>query len=320
MSALVDRLGWGGARVTVLAGDASARRYSRLERNGQSVILMQDPGGDLDRFAQIARHLRGLGLSAPEIHGLDRHSGEMVLEDLGDGLIARLATDGDSERRLYLLAADVLLTLHRHPAPETLPQADPARLAEMTDLAFDWYLPPMPAALRTAAIATLQDLLTRHAMPADVMILRDYHAENILFLPDRKGVAQAGLLDFQDAMRGHRAYDLVSLLRDARRDVGADSVRAAITRYLDHSGQDATQFAAALAVLGVQRNLRILGVFARLARHFGKPHYVDLIPRVWHHLQTDLAHPALAPLADRLTLPRPDDAFLERLKSPCPTP
>jgi hypothetical protein len=154
------------------------------------------------------------------------------------------------------------------------------------------------------------------------MVLRDYHAENILFLPDRSGTARAGLLDFQDALLGHRAYDLVSLVQDARRDVRADTAEACITHYCTATGQAETPYRASLAVLGAQRNLRILGVFARLAATRGKPHYIDLIPRVWAHLQNDLAHPLLAPVKEVLdtALPAPSPDHLTRLKSPCPMP
>ena len=148
------------------------------------------------------------------------------------------------------------------------------------------------------------------------MILRDYHAENLIWLPGRKGIARVGLLDFQDAMTGHRAYDLVSLLQDVRRDVPAGIETRMLARYIDGSGTNDHAFRTAYAVLGAQRNLRILGVFARLATDYGKPRYVDLIPRVWAHLVRDLDHPALAPVAQMLvdTLPAPSPETLQRLR------
>jgi aminoglycoside/choline kinase family phosphotransferase len=154
------------------------------------------------------------------------------------------------------------------------------------------------------------------------MILRDYHAENVLYLPDRSGPAHAGLLDFQDAMVGHRAYDLVSLLHDIRRDVGQVTQDACIARYVLATGVDRAAFEASFYVLGAQRNLRILGVFARLATEHGKTRYLDLLPAVWRQLQTELAHPVLAPLADVLNhvLPIPDTDLIARLRSQCPTP
>ena len=150
-----------------------------------------------------------------------------------------------------------------------------------------------------------------------VTVLRDYHAENLIWLPEREGARRAGLLDFQDAWIGHRAYDLVSLLQDARRDVSEETAAACMRHYLDGSGLDAERFEAACAVLGAQRNLRILGVFARLAVTRGNPRYIDLVPRVWHHLERDLAHPALAEVRRILdVLPAPTPSVLERLRTP----
>ena len=306
-------LGWGDAQTDPLAGDASARVYKRLRRGAQTAILMQDPEGDVALFAHLARHLSGLGLSAPRILG--QAEGLLLLEELGDGLIARLANE-TTEKALYLVATDALIALHRHPAPDGLPLASPDRLARMIDLAFLHY-DDRPDLL-PSAIEALRPALEDHANPADVMVLRDYHAENILWLPDRKGTARAGLLDFQDALQGHRAYDLVSLLEDARRDVSAVTAEACIRHYLTATGLPEGLFRASLAVLGAQRNLRILGVFARLAKVRGKPHYIDLIPRVWDHLQSDLSHPALAGLRGVVAqLAVPDAVHLKRLKS-CP--
>ena len=319
MTGFLARAGWGDARAEPLAGDASARRYTRLRLGEATAVLMEDPGGDVARFARLARHLSGLGLSAPRVLAEDAAGACLLLEDLGDGLLARLATDGAAEKRLYLAATDALLALHGHPPPPGLPLADPARLARMTDPAFLHYA--QAPEMAEPAIAAFESLLDRHARPADVMVLRDFHAENILHLAERAGPARAGLLDFQDAMQGHRAYDLVSLIEDARRDVSDSSAETCIRHYLDATGLAEVPFRAALAVLGAQRNLRILGVFARLAASRGKPAYLGLLPRVWAHLQADLRHPALAPLRPLLAgLPEPTPAHLQRLGSPCPTP
>ena len=318
------KAGWAEATATPIAGDASARRYTRLAKGAARAILMDDPDGDTALFARLSRHLLSLGLSAPEI--LAEAPGKLLLEDLGDGLIARLAIDPDTEKRLYLSATDALVALHQHAPPPDLPKADPQHLAAMTDLAFTCYaanagLAPPPGTMEACAQA-FERALAAHAPETDVMILRDYHAENILWLPERQGPARAGLLDFQDALQGHRAYDLVSLIEDARRDVAPETAEAAIRHYLGATGLPETPFRTALAVLGAQRNLRILGVFARLAATRGKPGYIDLIPRVWGHLQADLRHPALAEVAAILhpALPAPTPEILQRLKSPCPTP
>lgn len=318
------KAGWAGATASPIAGDASARRYTRLSKGAQRAILMDDPDGDTALFARLSRHLLSLGLSAPEI--LAEAPGKLLLEDLGDGLIARLATDPETEKRLYLNATDALVALHQHAPPADLPKASPQYLAVMTDLAFTCFATNAGFAPQTgtaeACAQAFERALAAHAPETDVMILRDYHAENILWLPERQGPARAGLLDFQDALQGHRAYDLVSLIEDARRDVAPETAEAAIRHYLGATGLPETPFRTALAVLGAQRNLRILGVFARLAAIRGKPGYIDLIPRVWGHLQTDLRHPALAEVAAILhpALPAPTPEILQRLKSPCPTP
>ncbi len=323
MMAFLDKAGWGQSSAKPLAGDASTRQYQRLSLNGKTAILMQDPDGDVELFARLSRHLTDLGLSAPQIFA--QAPGLLLLEDLGDGLIANLSSDANTEKTLYLAAVDLLLELHKHPAPTGIPVASPQTLAQMTDLAFDCYADGagMPVSgARDQAIAAFVPILESYGAPDNIMILRDYHAENVLWLPDRQGAAKAGLLDFQDALVGHRAYDLISLLEDARRDVCPATVKACINHYLANSSLDASAFRASLCVLGAQRNLRILGVFARLAATRGKPHYVDLIPRVWAHLQTDLQHPTLAPIKSILdkALPPPTPDVLQRLKSLCPTP
>ncbi|SLN24614.1 Phosphotransferase enzyme family protein [Roseivivax jejudonensis] len=325
MTRILQDTGWRDADAQPLAGDASSRRYTRLSREGARAILMEDPDGDVTRFARLAEWLRGIGLSAPEILGIDADAGTMLLEDLGDDLFARLAsTDPGREEDLYRVAADVLVTLHSVDPPEGLLRADPAFLAAQTDLAFDWYLARAGApdqGLKAEVAAVFETILERHAPEPRVCVLRDYHAENMIWLPAREGAARAGLLDFQDAVIGHPAYDLVSLIEDARRDVAPAAAAAARSYYLSHSGETPEAFGAAYAALGAQRNLRILGVFARLAATRGKPGYIDLIPRVWRHLKTDLAHPALAPLVPLLTrLPAPEPACLDRLRPTCPTP
>ncbi|MFD1344809.1 aminoglycoside phosphotransferase family protein [Litorisediminicola beolgyonensis] len=302
-----------------MAGDASARRYTRLARGDARAILMQDPEGDVALFARLARHLSGLGLSAPRILAEDSAGGELLIEDLGDALLARLCADTPGrEPALYEVAVDVLLSLHRAPPPAELPRATPARLAAMTDLAFTAYVAPLGADVSRAQSeveAAFAELLTTHADDQGVMVLRDYHAENLLWLPEREGAARMGLLDFQDALAGPKGYDLVSLVEDARRDVSEDARAAAIRRYCTGAGRSAETVDRELALLGAQRNLRILGVFARLAREREKPGYLALMPRVWAHLERDLAHPVMSPVRKLLepVLPEPTPARLARL-------
>jgi aminoglycoside/choline kinase family phosphotransferase len=326
IDAFLAATGWGAATRRPLAGDASSRRYHRLTGGPAPAVLMEAPGTDPAPFLAVAAHLRGLGLSAPEVYAHDDDAGLMLLEDLGDALFARLIARGDTdEATLYAAATDLLADLSRHPAPAFVTAFDPEFLAA-TAPAFDWYARerPDPAAradFDAAFGAALQ------AMPATGhgLILRDFHAENLIWLPDRRGNARVGLLDFQDARVAPPVYDLVSLLEDARRDVGAATDAAMRARYARATGLDPEALEHAAAVLGLQRNLRILGIFARLSLHFGKPGYVDLIPQVWRHVLRDLRHPALADVAPVVlrALPEPTPALLTRLKTLCgtiPTP
>lgn len=326
LDALLYRAAWTDADRTPLAGDASSRAYMRLTDGARSAILMIDPAGDTLLFQNLSEFLVKNGLSAPRILAADTDNGLLLLEDLGDALFAHLAKDDKKlEPLLYRTAAEVLAEIHRLTPPANLPGATSDMLAQATDLAFDWYAEragqTVAGTAKSAAMGAMHDAVKAHAGAPSVMILRDYHAENLLWLPDRSGSARAGLLDFQDAMLGHAPYDLVSLLQDARRDVPAAVVADTTAYFLKLTGHDPDQFAAAAAVLGAQRNLRILGVFTRLCIGAGKPHYIDLIPRVWAHLQSNLAHPALAELARHLVplLPPPEITVLERLKSQCPT-
>lgn len=325
--------GWGDAARAPLAGDASNRKYLRLKHSdGRIAVLMDAPtalGEDVRPFVFIARHLSGLGLSAPQIYAEDTANGFLLLEDLGDALFARvIAQDAAMERPLYEAATDALLHLHKSPPPEGLAPYTPRYMTQMAALAYCFYLgggsdlSPQEVSKRAAAFADLfEPLLQSGAAEASVLIQRDYHAENVLWLPEREGAAKVGLLDFQDALAGHPAYDLVSMLQDARRDVPVLIERQMIARYISASGCEAAGFEAAYHLLGAQRNLRILGVFGRLCMRDGKAHYIDLIPRVWGYLMRDLDHPALAPVAEilRRDLPAPTDEILQRLKDKCAT-
>lgn len=313
--------GWGTAARAPLAGDASARRYLRLSgAEGTAVLMDADPaaGETVGPFLRIGAYLASLGFSAPAVRAADPAVGLVLLEDLGDGLFARLATaDPAAALPLYAAAADLLAALHAHPPPAGLPDYAGAILGEQAALVLESYAAD-PAA-RDDLAGAVRAACTRLAPGAPVLMLRDFHAENLFWLPGRSGVARVGLIDFQDAMAGHPAYDLVSLLQDARRDVDPALAAAVTARYCTATGTAPKDFAAACAALGALRQLRILGVFARLARA-GKPRYLVHMPRVWAHLQASLAHPelgALRRLVARL-VPPPTPARLEALR--CPTP
>ena len=317
----LTRAGWGNAARAPLAGDASARRYERLTQGAEMAVLMDAPGGDLQPFLRVAHHLSSLGLSAPEALAEDTTNGLLLLEDFGDALYARLVEAAPScEEALYIEAVEVLIALHAHPAPDWAPDFGPASMTEAIAPAWDWYAKGITGSADglDAAQAEMETLLATTASDP-VLILRDFHAENLFWLPDRKGIARVGLIDFQDALAGPRAYDLVSLTEDARRDVDPTLADRLTDLYAQRTGQDPDHFRLAAAACAAQRNLRILGVFARLSLHFGKPHYIDLIPRVWGLLQRDLAHPRLSRLRDLCTLPEPTPDNLQILRDKCGT-
>jgi aminoglycoside/choline kinase family phosphotransferase len=268
-------------------------------------------GADIGRFAAVAQHLRAAGLSAPEIIAADNATGFMVLEDMGDGLFDRVVADGGDEQALYLGAMEVLAKLHAQPAPTVMQDKplfayDETALLAETDLLTQWFFPHSLGRNATDAEVEEHRALWR-AVLAPVLaapnffVHRDYHAQNLLWLPQRSGAARTGLIDFQDAVAGSIAYDLVSLLEDARRDVGPGVVQAAVRHYLSMmtaqgTPLDEADFRAQMAASAAQRNAKIVGIFARLFRRDGKPRYLAYLPRVWAHLNGDLAHPSLAPL------------------------
>ena len=286
--------GFADAVRTPVAGDASARRFTRLTRaDGATAILMEDPGGahETARFAGVAARLLAAGLAPPAI--LAREGAAILVEDLGDGLVSALV-DADPDRAvpLYLAATETLLRL-RGADPAGLPAFDAPEMARQADLCWTEWVGRDGAAPWHEA---LTDALVRHTGDTGTPILRDCHAGNLIW------DGRMRVIDFQDAMAGPEGYDLVSLLQDARRDV-PDDVRAACTAlWLQRTGADPDAFAARAAALSAQRALRILGVFARLARG-GKPHYLDHAPRVRGQLAPALAHPALSDLRACVDLP-----------------
>jgi aminoglycoside/choline kinase family phosphotransferase len=319
--------GWGAARAEHLAGDASDRSYARLTLGDRSAVLMDSPPGGVDdirAFVAMDRHLCGLGLSAPAILAEDLATGFLLLEDLGDDLYARLlAREPGQEFNLYAAAVDVLAHLQSRPAPAGLPDLKAGDWAKAAGLVLEHYVPsatgetPDPGPF----LCALQQSLTTHADASRVLILRDFHAENLFWLTERQGLARVGLLDFQLGQMGQRGYDLVSLLQDARRDVSPGTEAAMIARFVTLTGAEPWSFAAEYAVLGAQRALRILGIFARLCVVGGKPQYLRLIPRVWGQLWRNLDHPALADLRRecKALLPEPTTDVLQRMESQCPT-
>lgn len=213
---------------------------------------MRRPHEDVRPFLRIAHALASHGYSAPRVLAEDTEQGFLLLEDLGDDLYAALIRRGADEGPLYEAAIDFLLDLHRRPAPAELAPYDSGRLIDEVGLFTDWYLPALTGhdtdpALRAEFGALWQGLAADVDTVPRVLVMRDFHAENLIWLPQRAGVARVGLLDFQDAVAGHPAYDLVSLLEDARRDVSSALAEAMIARYIAGAGIDAHGFRRAYA-------------------------------------------------------------------------
>ncbi|MGQ0590988.1 MAG: aminoglycoside phosphotransferase family protein [Sphingosinicella sp.] len=294
--------GWEGAEILPLAGDASFRRYFRIRHPAGRAVLMDAPPPHEDPrpFMAVAEWLAEVGLSAPRILAADLDHGLLLLDDFGDDRL-REALDAlpVREGELYAIATDLLVHLHGHPP---MPGLSPHGLPEWLDelmLFVDWYCPAFDLEVdREAYVKAWTETLA----PVDgdglgpVTVLRDYHAENIMLVGGRGGIAHFGLLDFQDARAGHPAYDLVSVLEDARRDVSPHVERAMIDRYVAETAVDPAAFARAYWALAAQRNTRILGVFTRLWKRDHKPHYRTYQPRMWGLLERDLANPAAAPI------------------------
>lgn len=336
--------GWEGARLAPLAGDASTRHYLRAEKPGGRAVLMVAPpaketascppdadeamrralgynaaarlaGPNLSAFLEIAAALKSSGLSAPEVFAADRDAGLALIEDLGDELFARTIGTRD-EATLYAAAIDVLARLRA--APPARPRSahyemldyDALALETEAMLLMEWYWPlktgaPAPDDL-TAEFRETARALIATLPPPSTFTLRDFHAENLIWMPDREGLARVGLIDFQDGLFGNPAYDLVSLLEDARRDVAPALADTMVERYLCAGDIDRDAFLRDYAILAAQRNAKILGIFARLAKRDGKPRYLDLLPRVEAHFRRDLEREAVAPLSRFFTRHMPE--------------
>lgn len=306
LDAFLARAGWAGAGRRPLAGDASGRRYLRLRQGAETAVLMQAPAdASLDAFLAVGRRLAGLGLSVPRLIAEDRAAGLLLIEDFGDDVFARLLAAGQPAGPLYDLAVDVLIHLHRRFVPARglgLPVYDAGLLEAQVMLFVETAL---AKALEPAARAEAGEgfrrawagLLPAACRGPGTLVLRDYHAGNLIRLAGRPGIAACGLLDYQDAGLGPRAYDLVSLLEDARLEVPEAVRRAAVARYLAAFPElEREAFERASTVLALQRHFRVVAVFHRLAEAAGKRHYLAHLPRLWRLIAGRLAEPAAAPL------------------------
>jgi hypothetical protein len=299
--AFLARHGWGGARIAPLAGDASFRRYFRVHADdGSTAVLMDAPPEKEDSrpFLAIGRQLHDMGFSAPQALATELDIGLVLLEDFGDDRVGPvLVREPGRERAVYETAVDILAALHQLPAGPVPPYAEPELLREAR-LFPDWYLPAMNITEASGYDAAWAPLWSAVRAEPPVLVLRDYHADNLMII-DRPGLRGLGLLDYQDALAGHPAYDLASLLQDIRRTVSPALEAAMIDRYLAaRPGVDGAAFRTAYAILAAQRNIKILGVFTRLYVRDGKAGYPAFHPRLWELVTRNLADPALAPVAD----------------------
>jgi len=328
----LDTAGYAEAKRQRMAGDASTRSYARLIRDDGVVILMNSPrrpdgpsiyngksysaavhlAEDVKPFVAVAAGLREHGFSAPAIHQADLDAGFLITEDFGSvGFVKGDPSAPIVER--YEAATDMLAALHREALPEILPLApqlsyampvfDTEALLVEVGLMPEWYLPDrgadLSSNLQAEFVAMWRELLGKQASAPKTWILRDFHSPNLIWLGGRRGIARVGIIDFQDAVLGPAAYDLVSLLQDARIDVPEQLELALLTRYIKarraaDDGFDPAAFAELYAIMSAQRNTRLLGTFARLNRRDGKPQYLRHQPRIWTYLSRSLTHPVLA--------------------------
>ena len=305
-----------GAESAACPVDATPETRKQLGYNAMARLA----GPNLHAFLEVSKALRHAGLSAPEIIAADPDHGFALMEDLGDDLYARAISGGADEYTLYETAVDALFTLHRSkiepPSGKNYQMLtyDPTAMAAEIALLPEWYMPFRHGTPESgnsnpefglAFAAAFDDVLADLPAPSTI-VLRDYHAENLLWLPARQNIQRVGVIDFQDGLFGHASYDLVSLLEDARRDVCSDLAAAMFERYAAMSDADTQALRAEYAILGAQRNAKILGIFARLVVRDAKPRYADLLPRVEAHFRRNIAHPALRPVKDVIASALPE--------------
>ncbi len=299
--------GWARAERTPVSWDASFRRYHRLRMDGQTAILMDAPP-DKEKvrpYLSVRQWYEQRGYSVPALYASDPDGGFLLLEDLGDDSYTRvLEADPAREAALYANAIDVVAkTYFEVMDGQPFEPYTHRKLLEESALLGEWLLPvllgtPKAEEAASAFLEALGGILDKADLEPVMLVHRDYHADNLFLLDDREGICRVGLLDFQDAVIGRPAYDLVSLLEDARRDVSPATVEASLERFIAATGTHPVLLREEYALLGAQRNAKILGIFARLCRRDSKPRYLRYIPRVWGHFLHDLEHPLLEPVRD----------------------
>lgn len=301
--------------ITPISGDASFRHYYRVTQGEKRYVLMDAPPKkeDVRKYLVVSEFLGKHSYSVPHVLASDIHNGFLLLEDMGDNLFSRVireqeeSTRREKEQELYEAAIDVLVTWNYTknmlvtPDQIQMRNYDTRLLLEEAELFAKWYLPQImgkekAAQLHEEYMVIWQSIFKTARLACDHLVHRDYHADNLMWLPERKGVKRVGLLDFQDAVYGDAAYDVVSLLEDARRDVSSDLVRHCMFGYLYATKKNKDRFMTAYSVLGAQRNCKIIGIFVRLAVRDHKQNYIELLPRVWQHLEKNLKSVEMDPL------------------------
>lgn len=303
--AFLDQHGMGDVECPLLAGDASFRKYYRLEKDGETRVLMDapPPEEDVKPFIKVAKILENAGLSAPHIYHEDCENGFLLLEDLGDNTYTRLLQKGYDEKALYDLAIDALIHLHHLEEDhfKDLPPYDLNVLEREILLFYDWWMKAVFGDVaitdqgRKSYLEAWKDALTSLQDETPALVLRDYHVDNLLLLEERDGVQACGLLDFQDALSGSALYDVMSLLEDARRDIDDALIEGLKQKYMDAFSQwKRDHFDRVFAILGAQRHAKVIGIFVRLKMRDDKDVYLQHIPRVWRLFERSLQHPALS--------------------------
>lgn len=326
LQSFLSKTNWKKATRIPLASDASGRTYERLSLDSNCAILMNAPyatGEDVRPFITVTNILNDLNLSAPVIYHQDIQNGFLLLEDLGNDLFASICKKSpEMENLIYSAAVDLLLYLHEKPTPPSLSKYDLKVYVREAKLLVEWYLPfalgrPISKEIIKEFDIILNTTFSKIPSKNPVLVMRDYHAENLIWLPKRLNVNKVGLLDYQDALVGHPAYDLVSLLEDARRDTTRELQDKMFKRYLSKSNINSEEFISAYNLLGAQRNIKIMGIFARLSVRDKKSEYINLIPRVWKHLMNNLNHSECLELKKwiNINVPPPNITIRHKLKN-----
>lgn len=313
----INKTSWSDATSEHLKQDASMRRYFRLIKNSETRLLMDAPpdSENISAYLKVTEYLRSYGLRVPEIYTKDEQTGFALIEDFGTKTFTRLLNDDDNIERLYMLAVDVLVQLHERADVRAIDLQTYTLDTVLMELGrfLDWFVPMATGSHAGQSERKLFEQAWGDAISAiiaqpDTLMMRDYHVDNLMIVDGKYNVEHCGLLDYQDAMRGPAAYDLMSLIKDERYDVPADVQEKAITRYIDGRsvaiGRD--DLMRQILILGAQRHCKNLGIFARLVKRDNKDWYMKYVPHVQSMLRRELAHPLLVDVRERVYALVPD--------------